>query len=200
MGISIFVLFCVSVFPPAVCWAQGWNRKGKTEVFAFFRRMDGQEDEWFQAVDVNIDSTFIGGVGIGYNFSEYLNLNMDVWYGSIDMKLEPVPVFGSGPPAAQGNANLFAADLNLDYNVLKSRFTPVLSGGIGFINFDGDRLDSGSEFSQRKFSYNLGAGLRWDIAHHVFMKAMFKHTVTELQYVSERISFDSIGLNIGYLF
>ncbi len=200
--IIAFILLLASIISSTASWAQDWTRKGKAEAFGFLQIMDGEENEWFPTVDVEIDQTTVGGVGAGYNFNPYLNLNLSFWFGTIDMESNPNPIFfGLGSPSpAQGDADIQALDLNLDWNMLESRFTPILTFGIGFISFDGDWGTSRSEFSETEFSFNFGGGFRWDITDHFFIKSIVKLTETELDYVDERISLASISLNLGFMF
>lgn len=89
-------------------------------------------------------------------------------------------------------------DFNLDVNILKSRFTPMVSGGIGFIRFTGGF--NGGAFDETDFSYNLGWGFRWDVTNHFLIKAIYRATWTKLEDSDESILLDGISLGIGYVF
>ncbi len=190
--IRILTIICLSlvvfITTSIVCNAQEWSRKGKGEIFALGQQMD-DDTTTVSGIEVEVDDTIVGGFGIGFNFNDHLNLNMDMFFGSTDL-------------IANGyfkvDTDLLGMDFNLDYNILKSRFTPMITGGIGFINFSGDV--SGYDFDETDFSYNLGVGFRWDITDHFLFKGIYRFTWTELEDTDDSIMLDGISLSIGYLF
>ena len=190
--IRILTIICLSlvvfIVTPIVCNAQEWSRKDKGEIFVLGQQMTGDtttETITGLGIEVEVDDTTVGGFGIGFNFHDHLNLNMDMFFGSTDLIIK-----GYGAT----DTDLLGMDFNLDYNILKSRFTPMITGGIGFINF------SGSGFDETDFSYNLGAGFRWDITDHFLIKGIYRATWTELEDSDDSIMLDGISLSIGYLF
>ena len=193
--IRILTIICLSlvvfITTPIVCNAQNWSRKGKGEIFALGQYMSGDTTTGC-GIEMEVDDTTVGGFGIGYNFLDHLNLNMDMFFGSTDL-------IGKGYGATvKVDTDLIGMDVNLDYNILKSRFTPMITAGIGFINFDGDV--GGYDFNETDFSYNLGAGFRWDITDHFLVKGIYRATWTELEDTDDSIILDGISLSIGYLF
>ena len=193
--IRILSIICVSlvvfITTSIVCNAQEWSRKGKGEIFALGQQMTGDTTTGL-GIEVEVDDTIVGGFGIGFNFHDHLNLNMDMFFGSTDL-------IAKGPgTTVKTDTDLLGMDFNLDYNILKSRFTPMITGGIGFINFSGDF--SGYDFDETDFSYNLGAGFRWEITDHFLIKGIYRVTWTELEDTDDSIMLDGISLSIGYLF
>ena len=193
--IRILSIICVSlvvfITTSIVCNAQEWSRKGKGEIFALGQQMTGDTTTGL-GIEVEVDDSIVGGFGIGFNFHDHLNLNMDMFFGSTDL-------IAKGPgTTVKTDTDLLGMDFNLDYNILKSRFTPMITGGIGFINFSGDF--SGYDFDETDFSYNLGAGFRWEITDHFLIKGIYRVTWTELEDTDDSIMLDGISLSIGYLF
>jgi hypothetical protein len=100
------------------------------------------------------------------------------------------------------DATLFGGNVNLNYNVLKRRFTPVITAGLGFRNY------SASDLNETDPAVNVGAGLRWDITDHFFIKAVGGVTWTELQNENfynlftgqGSILIKSASLSVGYKF
>lgn len=193
--IRILTIICVSlvvfITTPIVCNAQDWSRKGKGEIFALGQQMTGDTTTGL-GIELEVDDTIVGGFGMGFNFHDHLNLNMDMFFGSTDLIAK-----GYGA-TVKADTDLFGMDVNLDYNILKSRFTPMITAGIGFINFSGDV--SGYDFDETDFSYNLGAGFRWDITDHFLIKGIYRVTWTELEDTDDSITLDGISLSVGYLF
>ena len=139
----------------SVCSAQEWSRSGKKEIFGVLDLMDAEGE----------DLDFYG-VGLGYNIDDHFNLNTDIVFGSV------------------GDWDLYWWHVNLDYNILEDRLTPVVSGGLGFVfNAWGG-----------EFAYNVGAGGRYDITDNIFVKAMYKFT-----WISD-VDVDGVYIGIGYMF
>jgi opacity protein-like surface antigen len=179
------------------CRSQDWSRKGKTELFVLGQQMDGDStsaDELGISFDIEVDDTFVWGLGVGHNLNDYINLNGDIWFGSTDIESAPLGI------PVKADSDLVGMDFNLDYNILKSRFTPIVTGGIGFIYYDGNFDVGGSDFSETDFSYNLGAGFRWDIGEHFLAKALYKLTWTELEDTDDTLKLDGVNLSIAYVF
>jgi len=193
--IRILTIICLSlvvfITTSIVCNAQEWSRKDKGEIFVLGQQM-GDDSTTGLGIELEVDDTIVGGLGIGYNFHDHLNLNMDMFFGSTDLIAK-----GYGE-TVKADTDLFGMDFNLDYNILKSRFTPMITGGIGFINFSGDV--GGYDFKETDFSYNLGVGFRWDITDHFLCKGIYRFTWTELEDTDDSILLDGISLSIGYLF
>ncbi len=193
MNVTILCMSLVAlVMTSVVCDAQEWGRKGKGEIFALGQQMNGDTVTGL-GMELKVDDTIVGGFGAGFNFDDHLNLNMDIFFGSTDLTARG---FGA---AARADTTLFGMDFNLDYNILRSRFTPVISGGIGFIDFRGD-INRYYYFEETDFSYNLGAGFRWDVSDHFLIKGIYRATWTELEDTDGSIRLDGISVSIGYLF
>ena len=190
---SVVILILTSI----ACNAQEWSRKDRGELFVMGKQMAGDEYSFYQPVGfdtwtIGIDDTIAGGLGVGFNFHDYFNLNIDIFYGSTDLTKE------TWQGVATSTADLCGMNFNLDYNILKQRFTPVLSGGTGFIYFNGDV--EGYALEEADFSYSVGAGFRWDIADHFLIKGIYKFTWIELDDADSSLMFEGVNLSIGYLF
>jgi opacity protein-like surface antigen len=184
--LSILVLIMTS----AVCSAQEWNRMGRGEFFVLGQQMNGDTTTGL-GLQLGVDDTVAGGLGIGFNFQEYLNMNMDMYFGNTDLTAS-----GYGFTFRE-DSDVFGMDFNIDCNFLKSRFSPLISGGIGFINFHDDR---GYDFNETDFSYNLGVGFRFDVTDNFLVKGIYKFTWTELEGTADPILLDGVSLSMGFIF
>jgi len=120
-------------------------------------------------VITNLGDTTAVGLGIGNNFSDLFNGNAEMYFGSMDVTGKASGI------TVKGNTALIGTNLNLDFNILKSRFTPVVTGGVGLISFTGDI--EGFPFNESDLSYNLGAGFRWDITNNWFFLTLLKLSI-----------------------
>ncbi len=188
---NIFFIFIVLCLISKEGSAQDWSRTGRTEVTGLLQYMDGDttHDDYLDQ-KVNVDDTTVFGVGVGHNFNDHLNLNGDLWFGNTDIE--------SG--VFTGDTDLVGLDLNVDYNILEGRFTPLITGGIGFIRFDGELSLLGLDYSETNFSYNVGTGFRWDIQDHFLVKVLYKITWTKLEDTDDALSLNGISLRVGYIF
>ncbi len=189
---SIFVSLLIFAMTSTICTAEEWSRKGKREVFAIGQYMRGDTTTSL-GITLELDDMFAGGIGAGYNYNDHINLNFDLLFTSTDVTAKG---FGS---TLEGDSTLIGWDVNLDINILKSRITPMITGGIGFIRFDGE-YETGTPFEETDFSYNVGGGVRCDVTDHFLIKAIYRATWTKMEDTDEAILLDGITLNVGYIF
>ena len=149
-------------------------------------------DVFGEELKMNFDDAFAGGLGYGYNLNDHFNLNMDFFYGQSDTTAHLLDM------EVETETDMFGFDMNLDFNILKSRLTPLITAGIGWINFSGDF--EGFDFDETDFSYNVGAGVRWDVTNHFLIKAVYRSLWSELEDTEEALRFDVISLSVGFIF
>lgn len=188
--IGILALLSV-VLTSAVCSAAEWSRKGKGEFYAFGQYMSSDSTSG-SGVTLDLDKTIVGGIGVGFNITDNFNVNLEAFYGSTDITGRALGI------SVEGDTSLFGSNLNLDVNILRSSFTPMITGGIGFIRFDGDF--QGFDFDETDFSYNVGGGFRWDVTNHFLIKAIYRATWTKLEDTDDSVLFHGPVLSIGYIF
>ena len=137
-------------------------------------------------MDVLVDDNVVGGFGAGANIDGF-NLNLDFLFGSTTVTVGDSKL----------DTKLFCVDANLDYAPVRGPVSPMVTVGIGSVNFT-DSLVSVEELSETDFSYNLGAGLRYDdMENHWFVSAMYRWYWTELQDTDDTLQLDGFYLNLG---
>ena len=190
LAVVLAILATLALTSP-VCSAEEWSRKGKGDLYAFGQYMSNASTTG-SGITLEFDQTIAGGLGLGKNINDNLNLNLEFFYGSTNFT-------GKGFGASvHGDTSLLGSNLNLDINILKSRFSPLITGGIGLIMFDGDV--KGIPFSETDFSYNVGGGFRWDVTNNFLIKAIYRATWTNLEGTDKSILFHGPVLSIGYIF
>lgn len=197
--VAIISLF-VFVMTTGICSAQGWSRKGKTELFGSIQLLGSEEVKYtfsdMLPVRLDIDNAAIYGIGYGYNMTDHWNFNTDLLFGSADTDVKIVKT-----TAETEDMDYILFDINLDYNFWKSRFTPVVSGGVGIMDFSIDTSAIGvGDVDESSFSYNLGAGIRWDIKDNMLLKMMYRSTWTDLDDADKDMQYDGFSLNIAYMY
>lgn len=173
-----------------------FSRKGRVEIYGFGEYLTGWEETTFlnRTLSLQFDSTFGGGLGFGLPLGEHLNLSTDLFFSRVG-----VSGWSSRGTRAEGDANLLRWNVNLDYHILKRRLTPLLTGGAGIVHFNGD-FGAGAEFSETDLTWGVGAGGRWDITDHWFIRAVYRVNWTSLQDSDHLTLFHSVALGVGYAF
>jgi hypothetical protein len=192
---TMFLSWVVLIFASLSCNAEDFSRSGRSEVFGSLQFMSGDSTTTgtpWGLMKIEVEDTVVFGIGYGYNINDHLNLNMDMLFGSTDID-------GSlYSNRMKGDTSLVVLDINLDWNLLKTRLTPMVSGGAGVINFSGDI--GNADFSESDFSFNLIVGFRWDASPHCMVKGGYKATWTELEDTNAQIRLDGVTLSAGYVF
>ena len=170
-----------------------WSRAYRFDLYALVQVLGNDSTTGHSGTVVaEADTAPVYGVGMGVNLSEHLNLNGEVMLGWMD--LEQTWPDSPGLVREDDNTPIWLCNLNLDYNILKGRFTPLVTGGIGAFGFNGD------DFGEVNFSYNVGAGARWDITNHFALRVIYRSTWTEINHGDDPFQFDGVQASFIYSF
>jgi opacity protein-like surface antigen len=183
----------------SLCTAQEWSRKGKNELFAAIKFMGSEEIKYSVPlalpVTLDMDSTYIYGLGYGYNFSDHWNINTDLLFGFADTDVKV-----ANTTVETDDMDYILWNVNIDYNIWKSRFTPLVTGGIGLMHVGIDTTTDVGKVSENNFSSNLGLGVRWDIKDNLLLKAIYRSTWTDVRDADNKQRFESFGVSVAYMF
>ena len=198
------VLLLIFTATASLCSAQEYSRKGKSELFGTIQQMSSEEVLYpfthILPVKLDIDSTTVYGIGYGHNLTDHWNINMDLLFGYADTDMKIVhDVIDVTVESEEMDYILW--DINADYNIFKSRFTPLVTGGIGFMDYSINTKTTGvGEVNETNFSYNLGAGVRWDVKDNLMLKVIYRSTWTEFRDADEDQRYDGISFSVAYMF
>lgn len=182
----IILVLLTFVMTSTICEAKQRSRSGRSEIFGIVQ-FTGSDETSGPDVTFDFESTVLYGLGLGYNVNENFNLNTDFLFGSADVK-------ATDGSTVKMDVDLSAWNVNLDYNIWKEPFTPMVTGGVGFINF------SDSDIDETDFSCNVGAGMRWEISNNLILKATYRWTWTALKDAEDILQLDGARVGIGYMF
>ena len=131
---------------------------------------------------MTLDDTGLGGFGVAYHFNDFFSIHSDFLFGPATFHAEGP----GGPPLTRGdNGLLQTGRINLDYNIINRRLTPFITAGIGYqyaqveqpfghYYYYGGYYYSGyyydNYYSEADFTWNVGAGLRWNVTDNFFIK------------------------------
>lgn len=142
--------------------------------------------------EVSLDSVYLGGLGIGYDLSNHFTLGVNVQGGGGTIEAS------AGSASVSESATFLAAGTYLDWNILKSRLTPLVSANLGFLGLSGDVGDESA--SETDFTFGVGGGLRWDMSDRWFAKALYTANWMEFEGFDELTLVHGFSLFLGYRF
>lgn len=193
--LSRHTLIAGSLLAMATAEAQEFERGGKWAVAPMGVYLSSEEvsvDVGGTTATVSLDSAYGGGVALTYDLSSHFTLGVDLWGGTGDFK-------GSAPGVERSySASLFGMNTFLDYNILKSRLTPLLSANFGFLTMSADVEDISA--GETDLLFGVGGGVRWDISDRWFAKAVYRLNWTEFEGMDELTMVHGILAQIGYRF
>lgn len=165
-------------------FTEQYSRAGQWEVYG-----TGLYDYLIPAQNGSSVNVYAGGIGVGYNIIDQINVNLEFIAGGASAS--------GGSSFGSTSANLYGGNLGLDYNILKTRLTPFVTAGLGYWRFNYTGGFRGY------FPLYAGLGARWDINDKWFAKAEYRVSyMWTLNIVGGNA--DAVGngifLSVGYKF
>jgi len=171
-----------------------WSRAYRSELYGVVQVLGSDEVTGLHgAAEASFDTTPVYGVGMGLNFTEHLNVNTEIMLGWAD--IEDHSVYSPLASDRDDNQQVYLWNVNLDYNILKGRLTPVVSGGIGVLGLNGDHW-----LHEVHFAGNVGAGLRWDATDHFAVRVLYRATWWEVEDADDPFQFDGVAASFMWTF
>ena len=172
---------------------QFFDRTAKTEVYGIGQYLHS-DDIIFNSpngdVKMKMDDTGLGGFGVAFHFNQFVSLRGDFMFGNATFHGN-VPTETGGAIGIKQDAFIQTGRLNIDYNMINRRITPILTAGIGYQYLEtelnnvppvnvcwwdpwwGWICESGHAVAwETDFTWNVGAGFRWNVTDNFFIKAM----------------------------
>ncbi len=167
------------------------------------------------------DASVGWGLGLGYNVNENFAVSGSFNWADVDYKANIIPAAGNGSAAFDINGTLQTSTLNINgtYSFLRKSLTPFVTGGIGASYID-TNIPNGPPVpvcwydpwygyycgsviptkDETNFSYNVGAGLRWDVVDNFFIKATANKLWIEASGNIGHPDFLSYSVDFGFMF
>ena len=183
---TVFVACMVAIGMTRVSRAQGqdveWIRDVRCGVEALWHHVAESKinaDSFGPGLTLEASDSDIFGAGVSVDFKEKICGSMSMAWGIVDIASTghrlpaPHPAMEWGSQYTVDNAELFLWDWLVEYSVARTRFTPLLVGGVSFIGLSGTRA-TGEGFNESHGGLVAGAGFRWDITDRAFLKALYR--------------------------
>jgi len=183
MGIAACLLCATSAF------AQGSDRTGKWDIFFETLWVDSQTVDSDNGSKAEIDGDLGWGFGFGYNFNEHWGLDFTFNWLEADYNATVTRDGGGASQNISGTMESSTFGMNAIYYFMPKAFTPYVTGGIGGTWIDTNIPDGLAvpvcwwdpwwgyycaptypTKSDTYFSYNVGAGVRWDSPGSLFLR------------------------------
>jgi len=219
---GVVILLAVSTSAGAADPIPFRPRQGRSEITLQPRYIASKEIDAGGGSKVDLDSAFGFGLGFGYNFTNNFALHIDGSWASADYQAKIATTNSGGTPTGTttvgGTLDTTTVDLNLSYYFLDGPLTPFVMGGIGWTWVDSN-IPSGpptgtcwydpwygyvctsyqNTYAKDYFSYNLGLGVRWDVAPDFFVRGSVGWQWMDLGKAGTT---DFLGgrLDLGFLF
>lgn len=166
---------------------------------------------------LDIDSSLGWGLGIGWNWTEKLNLSWRLSLNKPDYTAIIVPEDPeTGITGFSYKMSRFSNQFDITYHFFQGHFTPFVQAGVGWTKLDSNIpnqpptvgcwwdpwwgyicYEDWSTYKTSKFTYNLGLGLRWDINDGVFVRGTYNREFMSVD--SGSIDFDTLTLEGGLM-
>ncbi len=220
--IALLILVSTSVLAqydhPRKKPSQAGSREGRWEGSVILAYQNGLKKSNDGGSEIDVDSTAGWGISFAWNWTENWNLSYrflanSPGYSALIVPEDPLEV----PLAINHNMTKTTHQFNVTYNFRKKAFTPFLAAGIGYTKLNSNVPDAPptvgcwydpwwgyicvsdwDTYKTSEFSYNVGAGLRWDINDVIFTKATYSREFLSVK--SGSIDFDMALLELGLMF
>jgi opacity protein-like surface antigen len=154
------------------------------------------------------------GFGFAYNFNNHLALGGELTWNEANYSARIVPGAGNAGTAFNlaGTLETSTLRMNATWNFLATNFTPFVTGGIGATWVDtnipngptqcwvdpwwGHYCDTPTR-SNTYFSYNAGAGLRWDVNRSFFLRGVYVRQYVDVGGGAGSPAFDQFRIDFG---
>lgn len=167
---------------------------------------------------IDVDTGYGLAFGVGYNFTQKLALRFDGAFLRADYDAI-LNTEDEGPVDISHRLTGFNGQINGVWNLLEGNFTPYLQAGIGWTYLDSNVSDGPpstgcwwdpwwgyicapfySTYSDTNFSFNVGAGLRYEFGRGMFARGGWEQTHVDGNSGGADPTFDAFRVEIGWLF
>jgi hypothetical protein len=188
------------------------GRRTDVEYYGFFGFQAGTNHlaKNIADIDVHYNDVWRWGFGGSYFFTDQLSVLTELGFGNSDMRLSSTRNQGSFTQSSY----YFNGKVNLEWTPFPTRLSPVVSGGIGFNNFQTAVPGAPPQvycaptvfywwcgtgvptYNQTAFSWNAGVGGRFDVTPTFFLKLMYFSNWSDYGGVGT-VRTDQITLQLG---
>ena len=222
--IALLILISFSVLAqydhPRKKQSQAGSRDGRWEGSVILAFQTGLDQSYEGGSELSVDSTMGWGLSFAWNWTDKWNLSYRYQSTKPDYTALVVPEEDSieVPRTIAHEMSKSTHQFNVTYNFSRKAFTPFVVAGIGWSKLDSNVPTTAvpgvgcwwdpwwgyicfadwKTYETSQFTYNLGAGVRWDINNMLFTKASYVREFLSAENGS--INLDTAALELGLMF
>ncbi len=196
---------------------------------AKYTKRDGKWESSFQLLNslstdfdgkngsgVEIDSDIGWGFSLGYNVNPHIVVNYQFSVTTPDYDATLTSEDGDRNLHIKREMDLYNSQFNVVYNLMTEQFTPFVQAGLGWSYLDSNvrkplsnsfcwydpwlgLVCDNNTFSDTRFSYNVAAGVRYELNNNMFFRASYQQNWIDMSH-SDDISIGMVSLEIGSIF
>ncbi len=196
------------------------SRDGRWEGSVILAFQTGLDQSYEGGSELSVDSTMGWGLSFAWNWTDKWNLSYRYQSTNPNYTALVVPEEGSieVPRTIEHELSKSTHQFNVTYNFSRKAFTPFVVAGVGWSKLDSNVPTTSvpgvgcwwdpwygyicfadwETYNTSQFTYNLGAGVRWDINNMLFTKASYVREFLSAENGS--INLDTAVLELGLMF
>jgi opacity protein-like surface antigen len=197
------------------------GRAGHWNTYLHTVYSDSQSVDSDKRSSAHLDSSFGWGLGFGYDFNDHWGIEINGAWREADYQATITPDTGNPnlPQKLSGTIDTSTVALNATYNFLERALTPFVTAGVGGTYVD-TNIPTGSvqpvcwwdpwwgyycapaypTRSDTFFSYNVGAGARWDSRGPLFLRGLVSEQWVDVGSGAGTPDFFQVQLDVGFRF
>jgi hypothetical protein len=218
--LSLSCLALLSAFGSSYA-AEPSKRTGKWETSFDMNYLNSSTIDFGGGNHIDTNSNMGWLIAFGYNFDEHLNLALDLGWNSVNYRAYDVadPGVPAGSPSYTGYVNTSNTRFDLTYNFMAKRFTPYVSGNIGWVWIDSN-VPSGppstgcywdpwygyicsgyqATYATTKFGYGGSLGLRFELNDMLYLRGSVGKQWIDASNASSTPSFTNYRFDLGFMY
>ncbi len=219
-GLSTALVILAGIATCGVAEAQSAGRAGSWETRTDVTFENSTNWDFEGGTTAKIDSSTGFLLGFGYHYTDTLEFGANFEFDSPGYDAQIAS--GTNPGqffSAHGSLDNFRLMFDATYNFMPGKFSPYVSGAIGWTWMDTNLATSPPQtgcwwdpwwgyicttYQNTKtlngFTYRIGAGLRYDINDRIALHAAYRFTWTDVNNAKGQPDSDGFLLGIGWKF
>ena len=194
------------------------SRDGRWEGSVILAYQTGEDQSYEGGSELNVDSTMGWGLSFAWNMTDKWNFSYRYLSTSPDYQELVVPEDETEDTRIiEHEMSKSTHQFNVTYNFSRKAFTPFVVAGIGWTKLDSNVPSAPpgvgcwwdpwwgyicfadwKTYDTSQFTYNLGAGFRWDINNMMFTKASYVREFLDSD--SGSVNLDTAVIELGLMF
>ncbi len=215
ISIALWLMCTAAVAAPG----QSGPRAGQIEYTLGLVRSLSDSVEGREGSTLDLASRTGFQAGIDYYLSNQLAIGFDATWVRPRFDALLVPDDGSPAVSISNRASVFSGQFNASYLFSQGPVTPYVEGGLGWTYFDSNVSEGAPvtgcwwdpwwgyicsdfyrSYNSTSFSYGVAAGMRWNIARDIAVKAGYRWLEVEADSLRKKPTLESVLLEVAFRF